>query len=96
MGAIITRDSVEMTQFMSAIDSLISRLEEVAEGCKPSLNGESYMTDKELSSRLQVSRRTTQEWRTKGKVDYIQLEGKVLYPESAIQRMLEKHYRKAR
>lgn len=59
---------------------------------KPTLNGEHYLTDSEVSAKLKVSRRTLQEWRNNGQIAYIQLGGKILYAESAIQAMLEKFY----
>ncbi len=43
---------------------------------------------------LKVSRRTLQDYRTTGKIPYIQLGGKVLYRESDIQKLLEDNYRK--
>jgi excisionase family DNA binding protein len=59
---------------------------------KRSLDNETYISDKELSDRLKVSRRTLQEWRNNGRISYILLGGKVLYKEKDIQLMLEKNY----
>ena len=60
------------------------------------LDGEHYLTDRELSGRLKISRRTLQEYRNEGRLPYIQLGGKVLYRESDIEKMLRDGYRKAR
>ena len=62
---------------------------------RPPLNGERYLTDREVAERLKVSRRTLQEWRTNGQIAYITLGGKVLYRESEIQQMMEKYHQKA-
>jgi len=62
---------------------------------RPSLGGEHYLTDKEVSTRLKVSRRTLQDWRTNRQIAYIALGGKTLYRESDIQAMLERNHRKA-
>jgi len=59
------------------------------------LGGEHYLTDKEVSTRLKVSRRTLQDWRTNRQIAYIALGGKTLYRESDIQTMLERNHRKA-
>ena len=56
----------------------------------------SHRTDRELSGRLKISRRTLQEYRNEGRLPYIQLGGKVLYRESDIEKMLRDGYRKAR
>jgi uncharacterized protein YihD (DUF1040 family) len=52
-------------------------------------------TDKEVSARLKVSRRTLQDYRNEGRIAYIQLGGKILYRESDIERMLNDGYRSA-
>ena len=59
------------------------------------LNGERFLSDRELSERLKISRRTLQEYRNEGKLPYIQLGGKVLYKESDIERMLQNGYKEA-
>jgi excisionase family DNA binding protein len=56
------------------------------------LNGERYLTDKEVSEKLKVSRRTLQDYRNEGKISYCQLGGKILYRESDIEKMLEDNY----
>ena len=58
---------------------------------KPSLNDETYFTDKELQALLRVSRRCLQEWRNKGILPYHVIGGKVLYSQSDIQKLLNEH-----
>ena len=62
---------------------------------RPLLNGERYLTDREVSELLKVSRRTLQEYRNEGILPYIPLGGKVLYRESDLQKVLEEHYHPA-
>ena len=64
------------------------------ESYSPPLDGERYLTDKELSELLKLSRRTLQEYRKQGILPYIILCGKTLYPESEIQTLLTGNYRK--
>lgn len=54
-----------------------------------SFNGQRFVTDRELSERLRVSRRTLQEYRSAGTIPYYLICGKVLYKESEIQQFLE-------
>lgn len=61
----------------------------------PSLNGDRYLTDKELSTALKISRRTLQKMRNDRTLPFILLGGKALYREYDIQRLLEMNYRKA-
>ena len=95
MSEMITKDGELVTRFISMLDRLQDGLERLDESYKPAFNGELYLTDKEVSERLKISRRTLQEWRNSGKIEFIQFEGKILYTESAIQRLLDKHYQKA-
>lgn len=59
------------------------------------LNGERYITDKELSERLKISRRALQEYRNDGKIPYYQIGTKILYRESDVEKVLHANYRKA-
>jgi len=74
---------------------MLGRFEAVMTGYEPSLNGERFLTVAQVSDRLKISRRALQEYRTKGKIPYIQLGGKTLYRESDIQKLLEQNYREA-
>ena len=61
----------------------------------PPLNGDRYLTDREVSEVLKVSRRTLQNLRNSRVLPFILLGGKALYREYDIQRLLETNYRKA-
>lgn len=61
---------------------------------RPLLDGERYLTDKEVAELLKLSRRTLQEYRKERLLPYILLGGKVLYPESGLRELLEANYRK--
>ncbi len=80
---------------MESLDRMLKGIEHLAASCRPLLNGECYLTDKEVSVRLKVSRRTLQDYRNEGRIPYILLGGKILYRESDIERMLEEGYREA-
>ncbi len=91
---IITRENDRIKRFFSSLDRMLDKIEAALTGCKPTLTGERFLSDPEVSDRLKVSRRTLQDYRTTGKIPYIQLGGKVLYRESDIQKLLEENYRK--
>lgn len=93
MSEIITKDNERIKNFFGSLDRMLDKIEIALSGCKPTLNGERFLTDAEVSERLKVSRRTLQEYRTNGKIPYIQLGGKTLYRESDIQKLLDEHYR---
>ncbi len=50
---------------------------------RPAFHDDYFLTDKELSKLLKVSRRTLQEYRTLGVIPYYLIQGKALYKEPA-------------
>ncbi len=93
MSEIITKENERVKGFFHSIERMLDSIENFTKGYRPTLNGERFLTDSEVSERLRVSRRTLQEYRTNGKIPYIQLGGKTLYRESDIQKLLNEHYR---
>lgn len=97
MGSdLITKDEPRIVEMFRSLDRVLSRMELMAKNCKPVLNGEYYLTDKEVAGRLKVSRQTMQEYRNTGKIAYCQIGGKILYRASDVEKMLADHYREAR
>ena len=95
MNELITKTNGWVTYFMESLEQMTEGIEHLATNCRPLLNGERFLTDKELSARLKVSRRTLQDYRNEGRLPYILLGGKILYRESDIEKILEEGYRKA-
>lgn len=92
MEDVILERNPQMTAFFQTMESLLTNIEEMAGNCRPFLNGERYMTDKQLADLLKISRRTLQDYRTNGILSYYLLGGKVLYKESDVLKLLEKNY----
>ena len=91
----ITRDNEKVALLLERMDRLMENIESLAENYKPVLGGERFLTDKELSAMLKISRRSLQDYRNEGRIPYIQLGGKILYRESDIEQILKNGYRKA-
>lgn len=92
---LVTKDNERIKSLFCSLDRLLDRIEIVMTGYEPSLNGERFLTVAQVSDRLKISRRALQEYRTQGKIPYLQLGGKTLYRESDIQKLLEQNYREA-
>ena len=75
-----------MFQGLEKMERMLSVMEDVPRSL---FNGERFLTDEELSKVLRVSRRTLQEYRTARIIPYYLIQGKVLYMESEIQKLLE-------
>lgn len=95
MNELMTKDNEWITHFMGSLDRLLDNYERMTADYRPTLGGERFFTDKEVSVRLKVSRRTLQDYRNEGRIPYIQLGGKILYRESDIEKMLLDGYRSA-
>ena len=81
--------------FMEQLDSMLNGIESMNEKSKASFGNERFLTDKEVSAWLKVSRRTLQDYRNNGMVSYYQLGSKILYKESDIEKLVMGGYRNA-
>ncbi|EXZ04770.1 helix-turn-helix domain-containing protein [Prevotella sp. PINT] len=91
---VITMDTEDVTVLLQNVQKNSKWLSAFLESYSPPLDGERYLTDKEVSELLRVSRRTLQEYRNNRVLPFILLGGKVLYPESGLREVLETNYRR--
>lgn len=91
---LITKDSETTLVLFSSLDRMLENVEYVVMNYRPVLNGEHYLTGDEVCERLCISKRTLQDYRDTGLLGYVQLPGKIIYRESEILDLLERHYRK--
>ena len=94
MSEMITKNHALVAQFGDTLDRLLDGIENLVANSRPTLGGERFLTDREVSARLKVSRRTLQDYRNNGMIAYYQLGGKILYKESDIEKMLAANYAK--
>lgn len=95
MSEMITKNHALIAEFGDSLDRLLDGIENFMANIRPTLGGERFLTDREVSARLKVSRRTLQDYRNNGIIAYYQLGGKILYKESDIESMLAANYREA-
>ena len=87
-------DTEDVTMLLQNVQKNAKWLSAFLESYSLPLDGERYLTDKEVSELLRVSRRTLQEYRNNRVLPFILLGGKVLYPESGLREVLETNYRR--
>ncbi|CDN30710.1 hypothetical protein BN938_0605 [Mucinivorans hirudinis] len=92
---VLTAEDERIATALQALHKGAKEVSQLAQSYRPPLNGERYLTDKEVAERLKVSRRTLQEYRNDRKLPFILFGGKVLYRETDIQQMLDENYKKA-
>ena len=95
MSEMITKNHALVAQFGDTLDRLLDGIENLVANSRPTLGGERFLTDKEVSARLKVSRRTLQDYRNTGIIAYYQMGGKSLDKDSDLERMLAANYREA-
>ena len=89
---LINKDTPQIKEFISSLDSMLDGIESIVKHYKPHLNGERFLSNNEVSKKLNVSLRTLQEWRDTGLIPFIQIKGKIIYRQSDIDKLLQKHY----
>ena len=89
---IITQQDPQMQIFAQLMEGTLKKLERYCATARPMLGGEVYLTGEEVCSQLRLSTRTLQEYRNAGILPFYKIGGKILYKQSDIQTMLERHY----
>ena len=89
---LINKDTLQIKEFISSLDSMLIGIESIVKHYKPHLNGERFLSNNEVSKKLNVSLRTLQEWRDTGLIPFIQIKGKIIYRQSDIDKLFQKHY----
>lgn len=93
------RDTIDRNtpDYMSCI-AMLEQAEHTADRIrttvKPSLFTERYFTSAEVMRYLHISRRALQNYRDNGEIPYTAIGGILLYPETKLNEILEKNYRK--
>ena len=89
---IITQQDPQMQMFAQLMEGTLKKLERYCSTARPMLGGEVYLTGEEVCKLLRLSPRTLQEYRNAGILPFYKVGGKILYKQSDIQAMLERHY----
>ena len=95
MEGLITKESTEFKelagQFKTAHKSVIA----VREKHRPSIADERYLTGEEVMKYLHICQRSLQTLRDKRIIGFTTISGKILYPESELQKVLFDNYQPA-
>lgn len=89
---IITRDSSELKELRRNIIRAIQAIDILIDTHRPAIGNEVYLTSEEICSIFSISKRSLQNYRDNRQVPYTSIGGKILYPQSALYKLLESHY----
>ncbi len=78
MNELIMPHNVGVKNALENMEEVLAIYKKVIGNYRPLLDGERYLTDREVAQILKVSRRTLQEYRNDGVLPYVILGGKVL------------------
>lgn len=86
---ILDNKSPQVVSFFATLNELTAIIKQDLQNRTPHLNGEKYLTNREVCQLLRISSRTLQNWRDTGKIPFIRLKGNILYRESVVKKRLE-------
>lgn len=86
---ILDKKSTEINSFFTGLDELLDTIGQALKSRTPHLNGEKFLSNRDVCRMLHVSSRTLQDWRDTGKIPFIQIKGKILYKQSDVLKWLE-------
>jgi len=87
---VIDSKSETVLFFLTELEEILALIGKALKNRTPHLNGEKFLTNKDVCAMLHVSERTLQEWRKQGKIPFIRLKGKILYKQSEILKCLQR------
>lgn len=82
--------STEITSFFNELNKLLDIIQQTLKMRTPHLNGEKFLSNRDVYQILHISSRTLQDWRDIGKIPFIQIKRKILYRESEVLKWLGK------
>lgn len=85
---ILDNKSLQISSFLTTLDELSNTIKQTLQNRTLHLNGEKYLTNREVCQLLRISSRTLQNWRDTGKISFIKLKGKILYTEAEMLNLL--------
>ncbi|MBS9767826.1 MAG: helix-turn-helix domain-containing protein [Flavobacteriaceae bacterium] len=89
---ILTEDTPEIQNLFQKMEQFTDKVKSINEHFKPVIEGEIYLQGEDVCKILHISKRTLQQYRDDKILPYIQLNGKIIYQESDIYKLLEDNY----
>lgn len=87
------KNKEELFEIKEMIDQLKSRIHVILSNYRPIMNGEIYLSSKDVCKILHINKRTLQQYRNDSIFPYIQIGGKIYFKQSEIIESLSKNYK---
>lgn len=92
MEDLLSKDSAEFKELVGQLRKAHQSVMAVREKHRPTIADERYLTGEEVMERLHICQRTLQTLRDNRIIGFTTLGGKILYPESELQKVLIDNY----
>lgn len=92
----LERKDPRVDALFQGLENMERLIEAMEDSPKSVFHGERFLTDEELSNILRISRRTMHEYRMLGVIPYYMVQGKALYKEFDILKVLEDAYKRCK
>lgn len=86
----------KITDLHVLIENVKSKIEKTFSNYRPLFNGERYLTDHQLSEKLNISKRTLQRYRSTGELPFQTVYQKTYYKESDVHTFIRENFNKKR
>ena len=95
MEGLITKESAEFKELAGQLKAAHKSVVAVREKHRPSISDERYLTGEEVMEYLHICQRSLQTLRDNRVIGFTTIGGKILYPESELQKVLLDNYQTA-
>ena len=92
MEGLITKESTEFQELAGQLKTAHKSVIAIREKHRPSIADEHYLTGEEVMEWLHICQRSLQAFRDKRIIGFTTIGGKILYPESELQKVLLDNY----
>jgi hypothetical protein len=77
---------------IKTLERLASETEKIISSFRPAFGSDNFLTDRDVSNLLKISRRSLQNYRANGIIPFYHIGGKTLYRESELENFLLQHF----
>lgn len=81
----------ELRPIFNELDAIKSIALTLRENTIPIFQGKRFLTDTDLSHKLKICKRTLATYKTNGLLTYYNLPGKILYADTDVEKLLQRH-----
>lgn len=87
----VSTTSPEFVEVEKKMEAAVKSIEKLSRQIRPMLHGERYLSGEEVCEYFHLTARTLQNYRDSNSIPYTHLGGKMLYPETELEKLLDRN-----